>query len=51
MARDLLLGAACALVVAAAMLAVATGWTASGPGCPGNPAWLGYCASAPMGGL
>lgn len=40
----ILLVAAIMLMVVATSYYLISGWAATGPGCPGDPAWLGYCS-------
>lgn len=36
-----------AVVIFAGFAALFIGWAEAGPGCPADPAWIGYCADIP----
>lgn len=38
-----IVAAGAGLAVVAISYVLLTGWAETGPGCPGDPEWLGYC--------
>lgn len=45
--RDTLAALAVAACFAATVAGLMVGWVETGPGCPKDPAWLGWCEDIP----